>query len=219
MIRAALLVALASSTALAQPNADKLLKDVEANYKKPQHLMATFDQTVTNAITGKPAPSNGTFRVEKPDKLRFDYLQPKKADPKPKTTMIFDGKQLWVIDYPNLKVIQRSAEGDKLPSLVTFFLGAGTLSRDFTVKLTSDAAFVPAGAEALELTPKTASAAYAKIVLVLDAKHMVTQTTIVDSSGNTQTMKFTSVTLDKPAPKGTFALDPKATAGFQKITP
>jgi outer membrane lipoprotein-sorting protein len=210
MIRAALLVALASSAALADPKADKLLKDVEANYKKPQHLTATFDQTVTNAITGKPAPSNGTFRVEKPDKLRFDYLQPKRADPKPKTTMIFDGKTLWVIDYPNLKVIQRSSEGDKLPSLVTFFLGAGTLSRDFTPAIAGSA---------LELTPKQPSAAYAKIVLELDAKHMVTQTTIVDSSGNTQTMKFTSVTLDKPAPKGTFALDPKATAGFQKITP
>ena len=42
---------------------------------------------------------------------------------------------------------------------------------------------------------------------------------VIDSSGNTQTMKFLSVELDKPAPADTFAIDRKAFAGWSFIKP
>ncbi len=197
----------------------QLLAKVEANYKAPQHLSATFEQTVTNVVSGKAMPASGSFRVEKPNKLRFDFLQPKRKDPKPKATYLFDGKVLWVIDHQNLQVAQKPIEGSELPSMVTFFLGTGTMSRDFKIAIATDPALVPAGASALELTPKKPSAAYAKIILVLDAKQMVTQTTIIDSSGNTQVMKFISVELDKAAPAGTFVLDRKAVDGYRFLKP
>ena len=220
MIRLALIAALAAvpiaghadSKAPAKPVANpalQVLAAVEANYKKPQHLGVTFEQTVTNAISGKAAPSNGTLLVEKPDKLKFVFMQPKKANPKPKATYLFDGKTMWLIDHPNLQFGQRSAANSELPSLVSFFLGAGTLARDFNVALTSSGA--------LELTPKTPSAAYAKIILELDAKQLVSQTSIIDSSGNTQTMKFTSMTLDKPAPAGTFVFDRKQFPDYREL--
>ena len=196
-----------------------LLAKVEANYKTPQHLSATFEQALTNAVSRKVMPANGMLRIEKPNKLRFDFLQPKRKDPKPKATYLFDGKSLWVIDHQNLQVAQKATEGSELPSMVTFFLGTGTMSRDFKVAITADPALVPAGANALELTPKKPSAAYAKVILVLDARQMVTQTTIIDSSGGTQVMKFTSVELDKPAPAGTFVLDRKAIDGYKMIKP
>lgn len=233
MIRAALLVLAFATPAIAQPKPEKppvkpvissalqLLTEVEDNYKKPQHLLATFDQTIFNPVTGLTQPAIGTFRVEKPNKLRFDFLQPKRKDPKPKVTYVFDGKVLWAIDYGNKQVAQKSAEGNELPSMVTFFLGAGTLSRDFNVAsaTTADATLVPADATGLVLTPKKPSAAYAKIVLVIDAKRMVTQTSIVNSSGVVQTMKFTGIALDKPAPADTFVLDRKAYAGWSFIKP
>ncbi len=212
MIRLALIAALATvplaahagpSKAPAKPVSPALqvLTDVEANYKKPQHLSVAFDQTVTNVISGQALPSTGTFLVEKPDKLKFVFMQPKKANPKPKATYLFDGKTMWLLDHQNMKFGRKAAANSELPSLVAFFLGAGTLSRDFNVSLASNGA--------LELTPKTPSAAYAKIILVLDATKHVTQTSIIDSSGNTQTLKFTAVAVDKPAPAGTFVFDRK----------
>lgn len=219
MIRLALtaaLVAVAVMPLAADPSkpvlplspALQVLAEVEAIYKKPKYLSVTFEQTVTNAISGRAAPSNGTLLVEKPDKLKFVFMQPKKANPKPKATYLFDGKVMWGIDHQNLQFGQKAAATSDLPSLVAFFLGAGTLARDFNVELATSGA--------LELTPKTASAAYAKIILELDAKRMVTQTTIIDSSGNTQAMKFTSTTLDKPAPAGTLVFDRKSYPDFSE---
>jgi outer membrane lipoprotein-sorting protein len=222
MIRLALLAALAVPLAAhadpkppakpvvtSSPAALQVLTAVEANYKQPQHLSVAFEQTVTNVISGQASPSLGTFLVEKPDKLKFVFMQPKKANPKPKATYLFDGKTVWVIDHPNMKFGRKAAANSELPSLVAFFLGAGTLSRDFTVTLASTGA--------LELTPKTPSAAYAKIILVVDATKHVTQTSIIDSSGNTQTMKFTSVVVDKPAPAGTFAFDRKQFSVYEEL--
>ena len=214
MIRLALTAALAvGSLAQADPRpkpvspALQVLADVEANYKQSQHLSVAFDQTVTNAVSGQALPSTGTFLVQKPDKLRFDFMQPKKAKPKPKATYLFDGKAIWAIDHGNMQFGQKAAGHSELPSLVSFFLGAGTLARDFNVSLNNGS---------LELTPKTPSATYAKIILVLDAKKLVTQTSIIDSSGNTQTMKF-SVTLDKPAPAGTFVFDRKQYPVYREL--
>lgn len=231
MIRVALLLAF-TATASAQPrpqpapappvyrtSGEQLLGLVRGNYLLPKHLTATFEQTVTNAISGQAAPALGTLYVEKPDKLKFEFLQPKKANPKLKTTYLLDGKTMWAIEHTKLQYAKQPAAGSQLPALVGFFLGNDTLMKDFTPEILP-AAKVPAGAfAALELTPKQVSAAYAKIVLVLDDKRMVTQVTIFDSSGNTQTLKFTNVVLDKAAPAGTFKLDPKSIAGFNEIKP
>jgi outer membrane lipoprotein-sorting protein len=220
MIRLALIAALvalplathADPKAPAKPVSSpalQVLAAVEANYKKPQHLGVAFDQTVTNAVSGQALPSTGTLLVEKPDKLRFVFMQPKKANPKPKATYLFDGKVMWLIDHQNMQFGQKAAGNSELPSLVSFFLGAGTLARDFNVALAANGS--------LELTPKTPSAAYAKIILVLDANRTVTQTSIIDSSGNTQTMRFTSTTLDKPAPAGTFVFDRKQFPVYREV--
>jgi len=77
------------------------LAKVEANYQKPQHLTATFAQTLTRAIGGKPAETAGTLRVEKPDKVRVDFRPPNRKDAGVKTTYLFDGKIAWSIDWPN----------------------------------------------------------------------------------------------------------------------
>lgn len=195
------------------------LAKVEANYKKPQHLTATFAQTLTRAIGGKPGETGGTLRVAKPDKVRVDFRPPNRKDPGVKTTYLFDGKIAWSIDHPNRQVAQKSVAGSDLPALISFFLGAGTLSRDFKVALTSDKTYVPDGATGLELTSKQPSAAYGRIILVVDRDSRVTKSVIFNSSGDIQEMRFTSIELDKPAPAGTFAIDRKATAGYNFIKP
>jgi len=78
---------------------------------------------------------------------------------------------------------------------------------------------VPDGATGLELTSKQPSAAYGRIILVVDRDSRVTKSVIFNSSGDIQEMRFTSIELDKPAPAGTFTLDRKATAGFKFLKP
>ncbi len=221
MIRSALVLVALAGAARAQPTkpspAAALLTAVEANYKAPRHLKVTFEQTVTNAVSGQVQEAPGVFYVEKPDKLRFDFFQPKRKDPKLKSQYFLDGKTLWVLDHKNTQYAKQSAANSELPATVAFFLGAGSLARDFNVATTT--ASLPAGTTGLELTPKKPSATYAKIVLAVDAKRMVTQVVIVNSSGNTQTMKFSAVEIDKPAPKNWFVVDAKAIAGYRVIKP
>jgi outer membrane lipoprotein-sorting protein len=209
---------LAAPAAAKQPSlVDQVLAKVEANYKTPKHFAASFDQTLTRAIGGKPAENTGTILVEKPSKIKVVYLQPKRANPKPKTTTLFDGKTVYGIDHGNTQYFERPAASSDLPALVAFFLGEGSLTTDFKVQLTSDKAHVPPGATALELTPKQPSAAHARVILVLDGNSRVARSIVFNSSGDIQEMRFRAVVLDKPAPTGTFVFDRKQVDGFERI--
>lgn len=194
-----------------------VLKTVEEHYKKAQHLTATFDQTVTRAIGGKPGESNGTLRVEKPNKIRFEYLQPKRKDPKVKVAYLFDGKTFYVLDHGNLQWAKRTVAASDLSAIVTFFLGAGSLLKDFKVAFSTDKAIVPTGVTALELVPRKPNAAYARTVLVLDSAKRVARVVIFNSSGDIQEMRFSAVELDKPVPRKTFVFDPADVAGYEPM--
>jgi outer membrane lipoprotein-sorting protein len=195
------------------------LAKVEATYQKPVQLTATFEQQVTNAISGRAAPSTGTLWVAKPAKsggspsLRFDYVGKKRPVDK---QFLFDGTTLAYIDHGNYEVTSQPATGSQLPALVAFFTGAGSLSSQFTVAAPTTKNQLVPGAVVLELTPKQPNAAYSQLFLVIDPKSWtVTRTTVIDSSGNTNTFTFSRLDTTKVVPASWFKPDPKTTAGYR----
>ncbi|HEU0036607.1 MAG TPA: outer membrane lipoprotein carrier protein LolA [Kofleriaceae bacterium] len=223
MIRGLGLVAwLVPAIAIAQPStkppdAAKVLAAVEATYKKPTDLTASFEQTVVDAAFGRTTTSKGQLYVQKPNKLRFDYANAKGSLDK---AVIFDGKTLWVVEPSKLQVLKHTPSSSALPSAITFFTGAGSLAKDFKVALSSDPKYQAPGGLTLALVPKQPSAAYKELYLLVDpATNTVDRTIVIDSSGNTNTFVF-----GKPDTKGaikpaTFVFDPKKFPNYAVKTP
>jgi outer membrane lipoprotein carrier protein len=219
-MRAAIAMVMLPAIAAAQPPARPLtpgqvLARIEATYQQPAQLTARFEQTVTNVIGGKPKRSSGTLLVAKPDKLRFDYTS---AKGKPDKHFIFDGQTLWVIEHVNLQVLQHHAGASPLPGAIAFFLGAGKLASEFDVGFPKARGRLVPGATVLELVPRQPTAQYARIDLVIDpATWQVTRTTVVDSSGNTNTFAFSKVDTRTPIKATTFQFHPRTLPSYRVV--
>lgn len=111
-----------------------------------------------------------------------------------------------------------------LPISVTFLMGKGNLAKEFHLKLDEKSPYAAKDHAVLELTPKSASAHYTKIVLVVDAKSgAVARSIVFEPSGNTNDFRFKKVKSGKDAKvlDSLFVVDEKALAkdGLKVIEP
>jgi outer membrane lipoprotein-sorting protein len=222
MMRAVLAIAavIAPAIASAQPTkpipaADALAK-IEAAYKQPKQLTAQVEQSVFNEAMGTTATSKGTVYIVKPDKMNWEYVDKKG---KQSRRFVFDGKLLWAIEPQNLQAYMREPKTSALPGVVGFFLGGGTLSKEFTVaypKATSK--HVVPGGTTLLLTPKQTNAEYSEIYLVADpTSWTVTRVTTVNSSGVATTYVFRNIDTKTAIDAAKFVWDPKAHPNYKII--
>lgn len=217
-MKALLALALIGGVAHAQPSplspADALAK-VEATYKKPAQLTASFVQANDYAATGASTSNGGTLWISKPDKIRFDYTA---KDPKRRPLdkqYFYDGTTVYQVDHKNTKINKTAAGDSNLPALLKFFTGAGSLTSEFTVAAPADKTKLVPGAVVLQLTPKKPNASYAQLYLVVDpTAWTVAKTTSVNSSGDTTTFTFSKIDMTTTHPASWFAVDPKTTKGY-----
>lgn len=173
-----------AAAAKAAPNpADPLVAKVQAYYDATKDFSADFVQLYTRVALSKTSESRGTVKVLKPGMMRWDY-----AKPEPKH-FIADGKQLFVYDPEDQHVsidpnFQLSDQGSSL----SFLWGKGKLSDEFVISL-GDAAQAPAGLQLLVLVPKK-DATYTRLVLAADANGQVLESTLHETSGNTNRFRF-----------------------------
>ena len=158
--------------------AQTVTAQVQSYYKAVQHVSGTFTELVTNQTFGTKQPSAGKVYAEKPDHARFDYLDNGSL----KRAVITDGKDVWIVDPANQKVMTGPVGNSPAPAAIAF-LTNGNLAADFTVTLT--------GKSTLELVPK-AKSAMAKLVLVVDPSDgHVTESIVTSSQGDTEDFTWT----------------------------
>ena len=175
MIAAALTLALASTAAA--PEAPALAGKVQAYYEKTKDFAANFVQTYTYSAAGRSQTSRGTLRVKKPGKLRWDYLDPSKK------TIVVNGARL--VQYEpeeNQAFVDEHFDASAMSAAVTFLLGKGKLAREF--ELSAEAA------NRLVLTPRKPDARVDRVVLTVSDSGEVTDTRVVDGSGNVNEVEF-----------------------------
>lgn len=73
-----------------QSAADQAIDKAVAAYAGVRTARATFEQTITNALTGSKLPSRGDFEQSRPDKFAFRFVEPKGDQ------IISDGKFVWL---------------------------------------------------------------------------------------------------------------------------
>jgi len=210
--------AIAQAQPANRPTAAQVLANVELTYKRPQHLTARFDQTVTYAAIGQTKKTAGRLYASKPAKMRWDYVKakaPKGLD----RSFIFDGTTLWVIDTTNLQVLQHTQASNNLPAAIAFFTGAGSLTTQFYVAFPTAPTHLVPGATVLQLTPKQPSAQYSQLYLVIDpSSWRVAKTIMIDSSGNTNMFEFSAVDMKTTIKPTVFQFSPSSLPNYRVIT-
>jgi len=219
--RAIVITVMVTSVAAAAqpaPSAATVLANVQTFYASQHQMTAEFHQVVTQVAFGDTGVSDGSVRLAKPDRFRFDYVSKKKIATK---SFIFDGTVLWLIDVPNKQIFKSQVRTNAaLPAAVSFLTGAN-LTTQFNVALNTSGKIGNANARAsatvLELTPKQASAQFKQLFFVVDpATWAVTESIVIDSSGNTQDITFGNPDFKSAIKATLFQVNPNI-AGFKLV--
>jgi outer membrane lipoprotein-sorting protein len=204
-------------TRLASAQSPAIVAKMQHYYASASHLTAEFHQTVTNATFGTTHTSAGTLYVAKPSSFRWDYLDRGKYVIK---SFLFDGTTLWLVGHPNRQLVKANVNTSALPAAVAFLTGAGALSSQFTITLDTSGKHAGPGATVLALAPKQPSAAFKELHFVVDPSDgHVTESIVVDSSGDTNDFTFASPDTTKPVKPSWFAVDPRALPTYKLVVP
>ena len=202
----------------ARLTANEVVGKVQAFYNDTQHLTALFRQTYTNSTFGKTSVSDGKVWIKKPGKMRWDYKGKKKK--KVKKSFISDGITLWAVEHDNKQVIRTKIEEDILPVAVTFLFGKGNLTRDFAPSLDTSGTYGKKQDYVLELLPRTPSAQYKKLYLVVDAGNFrVKQSIVVEASGNVNHFRFYSPDTKKAVQDTWFTFNQRKFKSYRLVEP
>lgn len=196
-------------------SANNVVDRVQAFYVSIKQVSAKFRQSVTNAtFGGDPKTNDGNVYIQKPGKMRWDYFAAKKGNAvRTKKSFISNGAYLYVIEYDNKQILKKSLENDLMPVAVSFLYGKGDLKADFTPELDTSGKYGAKGELVLKLTPKKPSAQYKNLYLVVDGTdYHVTQSIIIDSSNNTNHIRFYRPDFEKPIKESWFEFNEKSEA-------
>ena len=195
-----------------------IVNNVQKFYAGVNQVSAQFQQTVHISTFGTDKTSGGQVWIVKPGKMRWDYLEKKKADTVVKKSFISNGSSLYVIEHDNKQVVKKNLEQDLMPVAVSFLYGKGDLKTEFNAELDTKQSYGSKGDYVLKLTPKKPSAQYKSLYLVADpTQFRVKESVIIDSSNNVNHFQFFSPNFEKPVEASWFEFNEKSVPNYRVI--
>ena len=197
----ALLAPLSLGATSARPQADLLDRAVAA-WTKVKTARATFEQTITNSLTGRTFTTTGEYQQQRPGKLSVRFSEPAND------RIVADGSRLWLY-LPSTtpgQVIRTSLQNG----------GSGTvdLSAQFLTAPRSRYVVTPSGTarvsgratHAFGLVPKQKDSApfQSATVWIDDADATIRQFEITETSGVQRRVRLTSFRANAPVDASAF---------------
>jgi outer membrane lipoprotein carrier protein len=209
----------APTAAPARLNADDVVDQIQKFYGGIEHVSAQFQQSVHISTFGSDKQSSGQVWIEKPGKMRWDYLEKKGTGVIVKKSFISNGTTLYVIEHDNMQVVKKNLQQDLMPVAVTFLYGKGNLKGEFNAALDTASSYGGKGDYVLKLTPKKPSAQYKTLYLVADpTQFRVKESVIIDASNNVNHFQFYAPDFQKPIDaKKTFEFDEKSVPNYRIV--
>ena len=219
VLTAAVLLAAAPAVAAAQ-GADAAIDKAVAAYEKAKTARATFEQTITNPLTGTTVTSRGEFERKHPDRFVFRFTEPK-GD-----IVVSDGTSLWVYlpsSQPG-QVIKMPATGGVAGGLDVASQFFSEPRKRFTIGDGGAATIAGSATRAVKLVPKEAQTApFQRATVWVDAQDgTLRQFEVVEQSGLTRLVKITNMQTNVAVsdaafrfstPKGVRVIDQRALTG------
>jgi outer membrane lipoprotein carrier protein len=205
-IRLSLVMLAAAAPSLLAQGTDQTLDRAIAAWAKVKTARATFEQTVTNALTGSSANARGEFLQQRPHKLAIRFTEPA-GD-----RIVADGSSVWVYlpsSAPGQVVKRSASDANAIPFDITGeFLDDPRSRYDVSGGGSGTVAGHPA--HALTLVPKAGGqASFNKATIwVDDDDALIRQFEVVEPSGVTRRVRITSLELNVPVDRGAFTFTP-----------
>jgi len=216
---ASLSIALAVVAApLAAQSTDATIDRAVAAWAKVKTVRGTFEQTVTNSLTGSSANSRGTYAQERPNRLAIRFEQPGTD------AIIADGKVVWVYlpsSAPGQVIKRPATDRASVPiDLTGQFLDSPRTKYDITAAGTRTVSGHPA--HGLTLVPKAGtSAPFTKATVWIDDDDaLIREFEETESTGVTRRVRLTSVEPNAPVARSDFTfVVPKGVKVVDQTTP
>jgi len=211
---------LGSAAPRQQSPVDGVIDKAVATYNKTKTSKGTFEQAITNPLTGSTVKAVGEFQQQRqPARFSFRFVQPK-GD-----MIVGDGKFLWVYlpsSTPGqvIKVPMTEGGAGSLDLASRFFDSPRTR---FIISDAGTATVAGRATHALVLKPKASTEPFTQAKVWIDnADGTLRQFETVEASGITRLVTVTAVTPNAPvdpklfsfkAPKGTRIVDQTVLGG------
>ncbi len=198
------LVALVAPTQ--QSSVDAMIDKAVATYNKTKTSKGTFEQAITNPLTGSTVKAVGEFQQQRePARFSFRFVQPK-GD-----MIIGDGKWLWVYlpsSTPGqvIKVPMTDGGAGSIDLASRFFDSPKTR---FAITDAGTATVAGRAAHALMLKPKSSTEPFTQAKVWIDTTDgTLRQFETVEPSGITRLVTITAVTPNAPVDAKLFSFTP-----------
>jgi outer membrane lipoprotein carrier protein len=203
-LRFSLLVAALAAPlpALAAQSVDATLDRASAAWAKVKTVRATFEQTVTNSLTGSTASARGEFQQQRPHRLAVRFTDPA-GD-----RIVADGKWVWIYlpsSVPGQVVKRTATDAAATPvDLTGQFLDDPHAK--YAVSDGGSSTVSGRAAKVLTLVPKPGTTVpFTKAtVWVDDDDALIRQFEIVEPSGITRRVRITSLETNVPVDSDSF---------------
>ena len=196
------IAAIVLAVPVAAQSPDATIDRAVAAWAKIKTVRGTFEQTVTNSLTGSSANSRGTYAQERPNRLAIRFEQPG-AD-----AIVADGKVVWVYlpsSAPGQVVKRPATDRASVPiDLTGQFLDSPRSKYDISAAGTRTIS--GHGAHGLTLVPKAGtSGPFTKaIVWIDDDDALIREFEETEPNGVTRHVRLTSVEPNAPIARTEF---------------
>ncbi len=200
-----LVLTFGSQTARANnpPTADQIAARVQAFYDQTRTFQATFQQDYTVKAYNRHKQSSGRVVFERPGKMSWTYDEPNG------NRVVANGSVLKVYEKENKQMYEQPLDKSQYPAALAFLMGRGDLRRTFTLRLLDSRRMKFEGGYVLEGTPKSATPAYQKVLIYVDAATaQVRRMLILDAQGNRNMFTFENPVVNTPPDPREFEFTP-----------
>ncbi len=187
---------------------------VQSFYDQTTSFEAEFRQSQFLRVYSRTETARGRVVFKKPGMMRWDYAAPNGQ------VFVSDGAQLLIYQPPAAgestgQLVERGMSQDQLPAAFGFLMGTGRLDTDFTYRLLDpDRREFPSG-YVLELTPRTASPHFERLVLYVQVVEragrragILQRILILDAAGNRNRFDFSRPRYNRTIPASRFRYEP-----------
>ena len=167
--------------------AEQAVDRAVAAYRSVRTVRATFEQSISNALTGSAIPSRGEFEQSRPDKFAFRFADPK-GD-----VILSDGKFVWLYlpsSTPG-QVIRAPLTADIEGSIDLIGAFFSNPRVRYTITDAGDATIGGRATRAVDLAPKKGEVGFTKARVWIDSEDgMLRQFEAHERSGITRRVRI-----------------------------
>jgi len=194
------------------PDLSEIVAGIRDKYDGIEDLQAEFFHQAPVALTGTVLREEGTFYYRKPQRLRWEYREPKGK------LLVMNPDVLWLYLPDDNKVyLQKTGEARASRMVAKFLTGEGRLEDDFIISLGE-----PAGdgkkCYYIDLEPREPFDGIQKITLSVDVDtFLITGYDVTDPYDTTSSYRFTDIAVNRGLPDDLFSCDPPPGVPVEKL--